>query len=238
MNVPGSGGRVVGLAGCPEVVQAQEDHRRLLRRSPVAGSAFEVAEAVTAWWWAQMWPEECLWPMRLDAAMLAGEDPQRWRILARGLVTYPEMVAVAGVLVDQTIRRRTRCAATSLSAWATSPCSSVSWPAVCGGLGSLIARHRAWTDRCSPGRTSAARRRKWWIATGSGCCGRSIPRTGLVPWLTNSPSTCRRWPAVKPRLRRPSNGGAGTAARPKRPSKRAPEQPQARRPMATVSSSP
>ncbi|MFE9123620.1 TniQ family protein [Streptomyces sp. NPDC007172] len=58
MNVPGSGGRVVGLAGCPEVVQAQADHRRLLRRSPVAGSAFEVAEAVTAWWWAQEWPEE------------------------------------------------------------------------------------------------------------------------------------------------------------------------------------
>lgn len=31
MSVPGSGGRVVGLAGCPEVVQAQEDHRRLLK---------------------------------------------------------------------------------------------------------------------------------------------------------------------------------------------------------------
>ncbi len=53
MSLPGSEGRVIGLAGCPEVVQAQEDHRRLLRRSPVAGSAFEVAEAVTAWWWAQ-----------------------------------------------------------------------------------------------------------------------------------------------------------------------------------------
>lgn len=26
----------MGLAGCPEVVQAQEDHRRLLRRCPVA----------------------------------------------------------------------------------------------------------------------------------------------------------------------------------------------------------
>ncbi|MEU2069974.1 TniQ family protein [Streptomyces anulatus] len=50
VSLPGSGGHVVGPAECPEVVQAQEDHRRLLRRTPVAGSAFEVAEAVTAWW--------------------------------------------------------------------------------------------------------------------------------------------------------------------------------------------
>lgn len=57
MAVPGSGGRVVGLAGCPEVAQAQGDHRRLLRRSLVGGEAFEVAEAVTAWWWTQNWPE-------------------------------------------------------------------------------------------------------------------------------------------------------------------------------------
>ncbi|QFR02279.1 DNA-binding protein [Streptomyces phaeolivaceus] len=106
MNVPGSGGRVVGLAVCPEVVQAQADHRRLLRRSPVAGSAFEVAEAVTAWWWAQEWPEERLWPMRLDAAMPAGEDPQRWRILARDLVTYPETVALATLLASRAWRLR------------------------------------------------------------------------------------------------------------------------------------
>ncbi|MEV7499023.1 TniQ family protein, partial [Micrococcus luteus] len=98
MSLPGSEGRVIGLAGCPEVVQAQEDHRRLLRRSPVAGSAFEVAEAVTAWWWAQQWPEEHLWPMRLGAAMPAGENPQRWRILGRDLVTYPETVALATLL--------------------------------------------------------------------------------------------------------------------------------------------
>ncbi|WP_241746286.1 Helicase associated domain protein [Streptomyces lydicus] len=105
MSVPGSGGRVVGLAGCPEVVQAQEDHRRLLRRSPVADSAFEVAEAVTAWWWAQKWPEETTWPARLCATVPKGEEPGRWRVLARGLVTYPETVGVAGALVDQTMRR-------------------------------------------------------------------------------------------------------------------------------------
>lgn len=106
MRVPGSGGRVVGLTGCPEVVQAQEDHRKLLRRSPVAGSAFEVAEAVTAWWWAQKWPEETLWPTRLCATVPEGEEPGRWRVLARGFITYPETVAVAKMLVDQTVRRR------------------------------------------------------------------------------------------------------------------------------------
>ncbi|MFD0319390.1 Helicase associated domain protein [Streptomyces flavalbus] len=106
MGVPGSGGRVVGLAGCPEVVQAQADHRRLLRRSPVAASAFEVAEAVTASWWAQKWPEERLWAMRLEAAMPEGEDPLRWRILARDLVTYPETVALATLLASRAWRLR------------------------------------------------------------------------------------------------------------------------------------
>jgi hypothetical protein len=108
MSVPGSGGRVVGLAGCPEVVQAQEDHRRLLRHSPIAGPAFEVAEAVTASWWTQKWPEETLWSARLSATVPGGEEPGRWRVLARGLVTYPETVAVAGVLADQRIRCRTQ----------------------------------------------------------------------------------------------------------------------------------
>ncbi|MEV4881429.1 Helicase associated domain protein [Streptomyces cyaneofuscatus] len=106
MSLPGSEGRVIGLAGCPEVVRAQEDHRRLLCRSPVAGSAFEVAEAVTAWWWAQQWPEEHLWPMRLDAAMPEGEDPRRWRILGRDLVTYPETVALAMLLASPAWRLR------------------------------------------------------------------------------------------------------------------------------------
>jgi hypothetical protein len=106
MSVPGSGGRVVGLAECPEVVQAQEDHRRLLRHSSIAGPAFEVAEAVTAWWWAQKWPEERLWPVRLNAVMPAGEDPQRWRILARDLVTYPETVALATLLASRAWRLR------------------------------------------------------------------------------------------------------------------------------------
>ncbi|MFC5905197.1 helicase associated domain-containing protein [Streptomyces zhihengii] len=88
------------------MVQAQGGHRRLLRRSSVAGAAFEAAEAVAAWWWAQEWPEERLWPMRLAATMPAGEDPQRWRILARDLVTYPETVLLATLLASRAWRLR------------------------------------------------------------------------------------------------------------------------------------
>ncbi|MFG3034953.1 helicase associated domain-containing protein [Streptomyces sp. NPDC048253] len=106
MAVPGTGGRSVDLACCPEVVQAQARHRRLLRRSPAAAEAFVVARAVTASWWAQRWPEEEVWPVRLDAAMPVGEDPHRWRILARDLVTYPETVTLAALLSSRAWRRR------------------------------------------------------------------------------------------------------------------------------------
>lgn len=48
--------------------------------------------------------EERLWPMRLEAAMPAGEDPQRWRILARDLVAYPETVALATLVASRASR--------------------------------------------------------------------------------------------------------------------------------------
>ncbi|MFK0017087.1 helicase associated domain-containing protein [Streptomyces sp. NPDC091027] len=105
MGIAGTGGRCVDLTGCPEVVQAQGRHRRLLRRSPTAAEAFEVAQAVTASWWAQWWPEELLWRARLEASMPAGEDPQLWRILARELVTYPETVAIAALLCSRGWRK-------------------------------------------------------------------------------------------------------------------------------------
>lgn len=44
--------------------------------------------------------------MRLDAAMPAGEDPQRWRILGRDLVTYPETVALATLMASPAWRLR------------------------------------------------------------------------------------------------------------------------------------
>ncbi|HSA51285.1 MAG TPA: helicase, partial [Yinghuangia sp.] len=65
MAVPGTAGRCVDLGRCPEVVRAQAQHRKLLRRSPVAAGAFEVARAVTVSWWERSWPEERMWPSRL-----------------------------------------------------------------------------------------------------------------------------------------------------------------------------
>ncbi len=106
MAVPDSGGRVVRLSECPEVVRAQADHRLLLRRSPAGGEAFEVAEAVTAWWWTQDWSEEQAWPARLRATAPDDEEPGLWRVLGRRLVTYPETVTVAEVLADEAVQRR------------------------------------------------------------------------------------------------------------------------------------
>ena len=56
------------LARCPEVIEAQRQHVRLLRRCPSGAQAFEVARAVTGFWWEQPWPgEEHVWPSRLKA---------------------------------------------------------------------------------------------------------------------------------------------------------------------------
>jgi len=44
--------------------------------------------------------------MRLDTAMPAGGDPQRWRILGRDLVTYPETVALATIMAGPAWRLR------------------------------------------------------------------------------------------------------------------------------------
>ena len=106
MAVPGIGGRSVDLAGCPEVVQAHRLHLRLLQRSRVGGAAFAVARAVTAGWWAQQWPQERVWPERLAVTVPEGEELGLWRVLAGELVTYPETVAVAGVLADCGVRQR------------------------------------------------------------------------------------------------------------------------------------
>nr|WP_329948742.1 helicase associated domain-containing protein [Streptomyces sp. BE303] len=106
MAVPGTGGLLVGLASQPEVVLAQRRHQRLLRGSPIGQEAFETARAVTAWWWSLGWPEETLWPARLEATRPAEEAAGRWRVLARDLVAYPETVTVAAVLADPGVRRR------------------------------------------------------------------------------------------------------------------------------------
>ncbi|MFE4758247.1 Helicase associated domain protein [Streptomyces mirabilis] len=106
MQIPGTVGRVVDLAGGGQVLEARRRHVRLLRRTALAADAFEVAQAVTASWWWQTWPREHVWPARLRSLDSEGLDQDAWRAVSRELVTYPETVALATLLASDGFRRR------------------------------------------------------------------------------------------------------------------------------------
>ncbi|MEU6237544.1 hypothetical protein [Kitasatospora sp. NPDC047058] len=106
MSVPGTGGRLVDLRRCPEVIEAQRRHHRLLSRCADGAQAFAMAAAVTASWWAQPWPRGDAWSRRLEATRADDEDGPRWQVLARDLVTYPDTVTVATMLADPALRAR------------------------------------------------------------------------------------------------------------------------------------
>lgn len=65
---------------------------------------FGLAHAVVARWWEQAygWERETVWPRRLHqvADGDAGGDLERWRIVGRDAVVFPEVVAVAEALLD------------------------------------------------------------------------------------------------------------------------------------------
>ncbi|MET9418768.1 Helicase associated domain protein [Streptomyces klenkii] len=108
LYLPGTSGLPVPLGRCLEVIQAQRQHVRLLRRSPTGAQAFEVARAIIGTWWEQPWPdEERLWPARLEATCPAEADPGWWKVAARDLIIYPETVAVARVLDNSGWQQRT-----------------------------------------------------------------------------------------------------------------------------------
>ncbi|MFD5588960.1 TniQ family protein [Streptomyces sp. NPDC127063] len=104
MQVPGSAGLVVRVPG-EEWKTAQRAHARLLRRSGWGADAFEVAQAVTRAWWRREWSREELWPARLQSMAPEGMGWEMWRVVAREMVTYPETVALAGLLADGCLRR-------------------------------------------------------------------------------------------------------------------------------------
>ncbi|MCM3303129.1 helicase associated domain-containing protein [Streptomyces pseudogriseolus] len=87
-----------------QVSTAQRRHVRLRRRSPHAGEAFAVAQAVTASWWDVAWPEETLWPDRLRLMTHAGG--LAWRVAARDAVIYPEAVTLATALADAGVQQQ------------------------------------------------------------------------------------------------------------------------------------
>ncbi|MGW3499095.1 helicase associated domain-containing protein [Streptomyces sp. NPDC001020] len=106
--MPHTSGLPVPLGRCPEVIEAQQRHVRLLRRSPAGAQAFDVARAVTNSWWDQPWPvEERAWPARLEATRPDNADPSWWKVAARDLITYPETVALARLLASRPLQQRT-----------------------------------------------------------------------------------------------------------------------------------
>ncbi|MFC9916033.1 DNA-binding protein [Streptomyces sp. NPDC127197] len=92
----------------PEVTAAQRRWAGVARRAVRAGAeperVFALAQAVVARWWekALHWERETIWPRRLHqvAGGDAGDDLERWRIVGRDAVVFPEVVAVADALLD------------------------------------------------------------------------------------------------------------------------------------------
>ncbi|MCX4429411.1 Helicase associated domain protein [Streptomyces mirabilis] len=101
-----AGTEQIDLTGLPEMLTAHRQHLKLLRHTPKATEAFEIAHAVVLSWWAQQWPEEKQWPHRVRQTAPPEADPGWWRLLARDAVIYPETVALTSVLTDERTRQR------------------------------------------------------------------------------------------------------------------------------------
>ncbi|MGW0999033.1 hypothetical protein ACWD5V_38350 [Streptomyces sp. NPDC002523] len=95
------------MRGVPEVAAAQRRWAKVARRAARAGAeperVFALAYAVVTRWWEQAlhWEREVVWPRRLHqvAGGNAGTELERWRIVGRDTVIFPE-VAVADALLD------------------------------------------------------------------------------------------------------------------------------------------
>lgn len=92
----------------PEVAAARRQWAGVARRAVRAGAeperVFALAHAVVTRWWEQAygWEQETIWPGRLHqvAGGNAGVDLERWRVVGRDAVIFPEVVEVAEVLLD------------------------------------------------------------------------------------------------------------------------------------------
>ncbi|WP_316745460.1 helicase associated domain-containing protein [Streptomyces sp. MK7] len=104
---------VAGLV--QELGRAQRRWARVERAAQAAGAAqgevFAMARAVVCGWWdrEEVWAQESVWGPRLEQVAAAtrtrGGDPAgwgdaQWRLLARDAVIFPEVVVVAGALLD------------------------------------------------------------------------------------------------------------------------------------------
>ena len=99
------------VRGLPEIAEAQRRWAGVVRQAQrggvEAGAVFTVARAVVCQWWDQAlgWEQERIWPARLHrlAGGDAGPEFWWWRAVAREAATFPEVVAVAGALVDPVV---------------------------------------------------------------------------------------------------------------------------------------
>ncbi|WP_329438242.1 hypothetical protein [Streptomyces canus] len=96
------------VRGVPEVAAARRRWAGVARWAVRTGAeperVFALAHAVVARWWEQAfsWESEGIWPRRLHqvAGGNAGTDLERWRIVGRDAVVFPEGGAVADALLD------------------------------------------------------------------------------------------------------------------------------------------
>ncbi|MET9662349.1 helicase associated domain-containing protein [Streptomyces sp. NPDC006510] len=104
-GVPEGMGRL-RLAGVPDTVQARGRHLALLRGRSEAAEAFRVAQAVTASWWAASWPQETIWPRRLEALARTNPGVPAELSAVRDAVAYPDTVALARLLASRFWQQR------------------------------------------------------------------------------------------------------------------------------------
>lgn len=98
------------LRETPEVVASQRRwavvRRRARRVGVEPGEVFDLARAVVCRWWEHSlhWEQEEIWPRRLQqVGGEVGGDVDRWRAVARDAVVFPEVVGVAGALLDPAV---------------------------------------------------------------------------------------------------------------------------------------
>ncbi|MFI5534617.1 helicase associated domain-containing protein [Kitasatospora sp. NPDC051853] len=90
----------LSVVGMPEIAAASSRHATWLRRRSGIADAFPLAQAITAAWWDAAWPQEKRWPQLRDALGRANPDADIPEHTARAIVTYPDSVALAGLLAS------------------------------------------------------------------------------------------------------------------------------------------
>ncbi|MEU1371139.1 TniQ family protein [Streptomyces sp. NPDC005803] len=105
----------IDLESLPEVLSAHGHHTALLRTHRQARAVVNLAAAVVWSWQVQGWQQEAVWHARTALlSSLTGRAPAA--VAAHALITYPDTVTVARLLVDHGWQVRLREAVTAYGA--------------------------------------------------------------------------------------------------------------------------